>query len=178
MSNRPTLKPFHRHNLQGDLSFAIGFLVLSVVLLSLIGDQTTWKPAKPLVQQPAFWPGIGLSMMVIFGAFHALSVTISARVKNEGSELFLWLRAVEFVLWLGAYVWLVPKLGYLPSTLLFTVGLTLREGYRSLRAIGFAVLTAVTIVVVFRGLLAVKIPAGAAYRLLPEPLSLFFIQYL
>ena len=66
------------------------------------------------------------------------------------------------------YVTAVPILGYLASTVLFTLGLALRQGYRSAKELTAALILGVVIVLVFKTGLSVKIPGGMVYDLLPE----------
>lgn len=68
------------------------------------------------------------------------------------------------------YVAVVPVLGYLFSTLLFTVLLAWRQGYRVARQLGAAALLGLVIVLVFKTGLSVKIPGGAVYEHLPDAL--------
>ena len=73
---------------------------------------------------------------------------------------------------------MVPLVGYLPTTILFCVGLTLRLGYRAPRVLAAAALTGTATVVVFKALLSVRIPGAAAYEYLPAALRNFMILYL
>ena len=67
--------------------------------------------------------------------------------------------------------------GYLPTTILFAVLLVLRAGYRSFAAVGSAVIGAVVIVVLFKTLLQVKLPAGRIYEALPDGLRQIMLTY-
>jgi len=58
------------------------------------------------------------------------------------------------------------------------VMLTLRVGFRGKRWVFQSTLLAVGIVVVFRVVLNVRLPAGEIYHLLPEPLSNFMLTWL
>ena len=92
-------------------------------------------------------------------------------------EVLTWLRAGEYVLWFMAYVYAVPTVGYLPCTIIFTVLLALRMGYRKASTLGWAALAGILIVVVFKSLLQVKIPGAAAYEYLPDGLRNIMIVY-
>ena len=76
------------------------------------------------------------------------------------------------------YVVAVPVIGYLPATLLFTFFLTLRAGFHSGKALALSAAFALVTVVVFRGLLHVKIPSGLIYEHLPSSLRSFAMLYL
>lgn len=73
------------------------------------------------------------------------------------------------------YVAMVPVLGYLASTIIFTVLLALRQGYRGIRNLCAAALLGLAIVLVFKTGLSVKIPGGAVYEYLPSSLRSFMI---
>jgi hypothetical protein len=71
----------------------------------------------------------------------------------------------------------VPQLGYLLSTIVFGLLLAARAGYRSVRMYLSIVALSITIVVVFKGFLQVKIPGGAIYEYLPTALRSFMLTY-
>ena len=73
------------------------------------------------------------------------------------------------------YVWLVPNLGYLLSTLIFLPLLTFRAGYKNKKMIFYAMGIGVSIVIIFKSFLEVKIPGGVIYEFLPNALRSFFI---
>ena len=165
----------------GQLIFAWGFVVLSLLLLVLLPDQTVWKPKTKLFAQPRFWPGVGVAGMAFFGLMH-LRVVIrqvgrKRPIRADWLEARRWLEALEYAGWFLVYVWLVPRLGYLPVTLIFAVVLTWRLGYRDARMLWIAALFGLAVVVVFKSFLQVKIPGGLAYEYLPGALRSFFILY-
>ena len=166
-----------RNGKEGALFFALLFLILSVVLLAQVDDQTVWSARKSLTAQPRFWPIIGLIMMVGFGAVH-LWRSRSSGWSGSGRELWIWARGLEFVAWFLGYVFLVPQIGYLLASVMVAVMLTLRVGFRGKRWVFQSTLLAVGIVVVFRVVLNVRLPAGEIYHLLPEPLSNFMLTWL
>ena len=51
----------------GDLLFAVILLLLALVLLSLLGSETKFSSRGKLYAQPAFWPGVGVIGMCVFG---------------------------------------------------------------------------------------------------------------
>lgn len=164
---------FQRYARPGDLIFASAFMVLALLLLALLPVETTWAARTKLYQQPAFWPGVAILSMVLFAAGHLLGALVSTRRPGWQAELWAWLRSLEFAAWFLAYVWLVPQAGYLPSTVAFCCALAFRMGYRSWRWMGIAALFALTVVVVFKSFLQVKIPAGAVYDHLPDQVRTF-----
>ena len=171
----------------GALLFAFVFLALSFLLLSLIGSETKfdamWKVLEKgnvfnrgkLFAQPAFWPAVGLIGMCVFGVGHLWRTWRAKSPLGEGAEGLFWLRSLEYLLWFMAYVQTAPLIGYLPATLIFTALLAFRAGYREKRMIGYAVLTGLAVVLVFKTGLSVKIPGGAVYEYLPNTLRTFAI---
>ncbi|RMF37025.1 MAG: tripartite tricarboxylate transporter TctB family protein [Alphaproteobacteria bacterium] len=171
MSRPSTLRRlFERRRHAGDLVFAVAFLALSLFLASRLGTEAPWVKGMKIMAQPAFWPHVSVIAMVVFAALHLVSGLISRRMPGRLSEVAFWLRSVEFALWFMAYVFVVPWAGYLPTTMVFAVALTLRAGYRDRATLVALALTGAVIVVVFRGFLQVKIPAGALYQYLPDGL--------
>ncbi|PLS22905.1 tripartite tricarboxylate transporter TctB family protein [Neptunicoccus cionae] len=159
----------------GEFLFVGLFFAISVLLLTQIGDQAKFSAKGKLFAQPAFWPGVGVIGMVLFTGLHLLTHMRQQAKNGTGAEVVIWLRAFEFVGWFMVYVVLVPRLGYLPSTVLFTSLLALRMGYRSPAMLGWAAASGVAIVVIFKTLLGVKIPGGALYEYLPDGLRNFMI---
>ena len=151
----------------GELIFATLFVTLSVMLLGLIGSETRYVPNAGFAVQPRFWPAVGLVMMVGCGVGH-LVLTWKRANGWAVSEIMNWIRALEYLAWFMVYVTAVPILGYLASTVLFTLGLALRQGYRSAKELTAALILGVVIVLVFKTGLSVKIPGGMVYDLLPE----------
>ena len=87
----------------------------------------------------------------------ALPSTILTKIWNTVNRLIV----------STVYVLLVPWIGYLLATIAFCCVLSFRLGYRSARWMGIATVFAIATVVIFKGLLQVKIPAGEIYGLLP-----------
>ncbi|SPF78875.1 hypothetical protein ALP8811_02807 [Aliiroseovarius pelagivivens] len=138
--------------------------------------QTTWVPRTKLFAQPAFWPSVAVSLMVVFSLMHLVGSLVSERIAGRMQEIMMWVKSLEFVCWFMGYVLLVPLLGYLPMTIVFTQLLTRRLGYRGWTWIASAMGVALGVVVVFKGVLQVKIPAGAVYDLLPAGAARNFIM--
>lgn len=161
--------------IRGQFLFAVVFVVVAVLLLSLIGDQTRWVNRGKFFSQPRLWPAIAIGGMVLFGALHLWKLPRRRFVRADVVEWRLWFLAIEWVLWFLTYVIIVPWAGYLPTTLVFVPLLMWRMGYRSRRMLGVGVVFAVMVVVVFKTFLEVKIPGGAVYEILPGALRSFFI---
>ncbi|MGR3487149.1 tripartite tricarboxylate transporter TctB family protein [Pseudooceanicola nanhaiensis] len=162
---------------RGQLGFAIALLVVSVLLLAQIGAQTRWIAGAELFAQPRFWPAVGLGLMTGLAALYLVRLPWRRFTRADATEALKWLAALEFVAWFLVYVWLVPIVGYLPVTMVFVPALAWRMGYRSARWMAGSVALAVAIVVLFKSVLAVRIPGAAAYDHLPDGLRSFFILH-
>jgi hypothetical protein len=164
----------------GDLAFAALFFAFALFLLSRIGAETQWVQRSILFAQPRFWPAVGLCGMTFFGAIHLVGSWRSRGVREDRAvqEIGLWLHSLEFAAWFMVYVLTTPIVGYLPATLVFTVLLAWRMGYRSRVALCSALGMGAAIVILFKSLLQVRIPGGAIYQHLPDALRNFMILYL
>jgi hypothetical protein len=179
MSRLKTLQElFKRYRRPGDIVFAWALFVLAVALASQINTQSPWNGTRNMFSQPAFWPTVSLLLMVVFTGLHLLSSALSPRILGRWAEVAQWLRAVEFAGWFLLYVYVVPYLGYLPTTVLAALLLGVRMGYRSVRSLGVLVAMGTVIVVTFRGFLQVRVPAGEVYQYLPDTVRIFFMTYL
>lgn len=162
---------------RGELAFALVFLAVTLFFLSQIGTQARWFPRTQFAAQPAFWPMVSLSAMAVFAALYLVSLLFQPRPDTEWREYLVWLRAFEYVAWYMAYAALVGALGYLSATVLAMVLLVWRLGLRSGGALLAAAGFGLAVVVLFKTLLAVRIPGGAAYELLPATWRSFMITY-
>ena len=169
---------FRRYRRPGDIVFAWAFLILSVFLVTQLDGQAPWNPKARVFSQPAFWPTVAVWAMALFAVLHLLSSLLSRRLAGRWTEVWAWVRSVEYAGWFMAYVFLVPQLGYLPVTMACAVLLGLRAGYRSVKSLGALIVLSVMIVVIFKGVLQVKIPGAAVYEHLPTALRSFFLTYL
>ncbi len=160
---------------RGQLIFALAFVALTLLLLSMITSETRWVEKTKLFAQPRFWPAVALGGMALMGGLHLYRLPWRRITRYDVGETRKWLMVVEYALWFMAYVLLVPLLGYLPMTLVFVPALSWRVGYRSRRMMGLSMAFAIAVVVLFKSLLAVKIPGGAIYDYLPGALRSFFI---
>lgn len=178
MSRVKTLQVlFKRYRRPGDIVFAWVILIVSLFLLSQIYTQTGYKAGAKLFAQPRFWPAVSLVSMTGFAIFHLLGSLLSERIEGRWSEVLLWIASLEYAGWFIGYAMIVPFGGYLPSTVVFAVLLTLRAGYRSRGPIIAAVLSAIVIVLLFKTFLQVKLPSGRIYELLPDGLRQIMLTY-
>lgn len=178
MSRVKTLQTlFRRYRRPGDIVFAWMVLAFSLFMLSQLLDQTAYKQGGKLFAQPRFWPAVSLIGMVAFSSFHLMGSVLSKRIPGRWKEVLSWLLAFEYAGWFIAYAAVVPYGGYLPTTVLFALLLTWRVGYRNKRAFVSAVVSAVVIVVLFKTLLAVNLPAGKVYEALPDGLRQIMLTY-
>lgn len=166
---------FERHRRSGDLVFAVFFLLVTLFLLSQLGDQTKWVKRTKLVAQPSFWPSVALYGMAFFAVLHFIGSLLSPRIYGRLAEVKLWFAALEFATWFMAYVWLVPVLGYLPTTIIFMPALTWRMGFRDKKTLCSMAGLGVFIVLLFKSFLEVKIPGGAVYEYLPSGIRSFML---
>lgn len=168
---------FKRYRRPGDLFYSAICLAFSLFLAANLASETTWASNTKLFAQPAFWPYVAVWTMVACSALHLISSLVSEKLDGRWQEVWFWIRSMEYAGWFMVYVIIVPLLGYLPTTILFALALTYRLGYRGARYFGAAVLFAVTVVVVFKAFLQVKVPGGAIYEYLPGALRSFFLTY-
>ncbi|WP_323780882.1 tripartite tricarboxylate transporter TctB family protein [Thalassovita sp.] len=163
----------------GQLGFVVAALLLSLLLLVNLPGQTLWlENSKSFAAQPRFWPAVAIVVMVICFALHLARMRRRRFTKLDMAELRRWAEPLEYALWFMAYVIAVPFLGFLPMSLLLACALTWRLGYRSTAYLGLAALFAVVTVILFKGLLGVKIPGAVIYELLPGGFRNFAILYL
>ncbi|MGK0229361.1 MAG: hypothetical protein ACI9US_002033 [Gammaproteobacteria bacterium] len=169
-----TMNPTEKPSQSGQVLFSILTVLASVFLLTQLSVETKFSSGKQLFSQPRFWPGVAVFGMLFFGVGHLLTVI---HLKHEGTlgELVVWLKALEYLAWFMVYVVVVPYVGYLPATVLFTCLLALRQGYRTKKHLVTAALLGVCIVLVFKTGLSVKIPGGELYDSLPSSLRNFMI---
>ncbi|MDE0984731.1 MAG: tripartite tricarboxylate transporter TctB family protein [Yoonia sp.] len=93
-------------------------------------------------------------------------------------ELTKYVAALEFVAYFIAYTLLVPRLGYLISTMLFGSFLTWRLGYRTRTWALRGMACSFAIVIAFRTLLQIKTPGSIwLYDQLPSVIRAFMLTY-
>ena len=168
---------FQRYRRPGDLVFSILFLAFSLFLALSLGGQTTWSNSKGVMEQPAFWPYVAVLSMVLFSALHLVSGLMSPKLQGRWTEVGFWLRAFEYVGWFIVYVMVVPRLGYLLSTMLFCLLLSLRLGYRRPGILALSVVFGFAVVLLFKTFLQVKVPGGQIYEVLPTAARSFMLTY-
>ncbi|MCB1389652.1 MAG: tripartite tricarboxylate transporter TctB family protein [Rhodobacteraceae bacterium] len=171
-----THPPHHR----AEIVFAVTSFLVAVFLALMWSSETTWIDGQAWSRQPGLWPMIAVVGMLVFG-IGELGACLLRNLRRGGgdvmAELGLWLKAAEYVAWFMLYVLATPWLGYLPATMVFTTLLAFRLGYRG-RILALSPLLGLAIVVVFKSFLAVRIPGGALYDLLPHALRNFLVIYL
>lgn len=184
--------------------FAACALALAGGLLAQAGAQLKWVAGVGLHRQPGFWSVVALAGMAVFAllmlfqrrapaADFAPDIDESAAQTDATSTAQdstpapspsqvrpwqAWFGALEYAGYFLLYVAAVPRLGYLPATLIALPLLTWRLGYRAPRMLIISALFGVTVVVLFKSLLQVKIPGGSVYELLPAAARNFMILYL
>ncbi|MEL6642165.1 MAG: tripartite tricarboxylate transporter TctB family protein [Pseudomonadota bacterium] len=177
MSNRPLIEVKTR--VSGQVVFVIFALIVSVILLSQIGNQTEWNAnARNIAAQPRLWPAIALAVMVTSFALHWRLMQRRRPNSLDWIEARRWIEPLEYLGWFLVYVFAVPRLGFLPMSILCACALTWRLGYRSRTALWCAFGFAVAITALFKGLLGVNIPGGQIYEFLPAGVRTFFLVYL
>ncbi len=170
----------------GNVIFALLVVLFSGFLLLNIGSQTKWIDGIRLLDQPRFWPAVSLSCMFFFAVaylFQSLQGVKSYKASSlitefwQPQELLNWLRTVEYVIYFLLYIIGAQKIGYLPATILFCPLMTFRAGYRNKKILGLTILVGISIVLIFKTFLQVKLPAGEMYYLLPDQIGNIFIRY-
>lgn len=163
----------------GQVIFVIFGFLISLFLLSQIGTQTAWNEnARTIAAQPRFWPAVALSLMALGFGLHWRLMRRRRSNALDWIEVRRWVEPLEFLGWFLLYVVAVPRLGFLPMSLLLACALTWRLGYRSRGALFLAAVFAVAITAIFKGLLGVNIPGGQIYEFLPGSIRTFFLVYL
>lgn len=165
------------HRRAGQILFAAAFVVVAIALVIVLPDQTVWKAKTSFFAQPRFWPSVGVIGMAVFGALHLWHQPRRRASRYDLREGRVWITVLEYALWFLVYVWIVPIIGYLPTTLVFAPLLAWRLGYRSPRMLWIAVAFGFAVVVLFKGLLEVRIPGGLIYEYLPGAMRSFFILH-
>ena len=168
---------FRRYRRPGDLVFGLFFLAFAVFIVYSLPTEAKLSGRGSLFAKPAFYVHFAAYAMLAFAALHVLSSLASQALDGRWREVWLWLRSIEYAVWFLAYVVIAPYLGYLLATVVFTVSLALRLGYRSRQAVGWTVLFSVCVVVVFKSFLQVKVPGGQLYEYLPGALRTFMLTY-
>ena len=160
---------------RGQLLFAVALLFFAVLLLSQPPYQTRWVARTDFFAQPRFWPAVGLIAMAVFGGLHLYLLPWRRFRRADGAEALKWASVVEFAVWFMGYVFAVPVIGYLPSTLIFVPLLARRLGHRSGRMMLASVLFGLATVIMCKSFLSVKSPGGMIYEYLPGAIRSFFI---
>ncbi len=160
---------------QGRLPFALLLVTVAVFLAISYPGQTTRVDGASRVAQPGFWSAVGVAGMAVFAGLHMIHTRPFRLRMSDLAEGWRWIKAFEFAFWFLAYVYLVPRVGYVFASVLFVPALTSRMGYRGAKWFGLATGFAITVVVLFKAMLEVKIPGGMIYEYFPDALRTFFI---
>ncbi|MBU2983702.1 tripartite tricarboxylate transporter TctB family protein [Lentibacter algarum] len=164
-----------------EIVFATVIVLLSLFLAAQYNTQTKILDNRELLGQPGFWSWLSVFGMVVFGLPYFGTVLKKFRTIDSpepiGKEIIYWFLSLEFALWFLAYVMLVPIVGYILATILFSLALTFRTGYTDKRFYFWAVVFSFANVIIFKGFLKVSIPGGQLYELLPAALRNFMITY-
>lgn len=168
-----------RTRASGQVIFVLAGLVVTLLLLSQIGNQTVWSErARNIGSQPRLWPAIALLTMLAGFAAHFWRQKRRRPNRLDWLEARRWLEPLEYLLWFLAYVLAVPRLGFLPMSIVMACALTYRLGYRQRASLWIAAGFAVAMVALFKGFLGVNIPGAQLYNLLPGALRSFALTYL
>ena len=150
-----------------------------------LGVEGRVKSLSPIVKQ-GWYAGLAALLIVTPAALFNLGLSLRNAAKRRRQllpnrtvyELEMWFRALEYVVYFFVYTAAVLALGYLLSTLVMVVFLTWRLGYRTWKWMGTASVTALTIVLVFKTLLEIKITNNIwLYNQLPGVWGAFMKTY-
>lgn len=181
-TQKPKIEQSTQTRKTGDTVFAAMCLMFSLFLLWNMTDQTVWAGGNKWSAQPAFWPRLAVIGMTLFSAVYfvhsLMDVRRAERLTGLGEEVLLWIFSLEYAAWFMAYVFITPIIGYIIGSVLFTIVLAIRVGYRSRQALILAAAVGFVTVFLFKSFLQVKIPGGIVYQYFPETLRNFFILYL
>ena len=155
------------------------FFAASVAGLLLLPVATQSGPASAgWWTQPWLMPSIFLAIMAIANGLSLLKACRDyyavPRHRDDTRAAVLailgWFRPLEFYVYFLAYIFVLGRIGYFLSTLVFLLGLCLRTGLTSVRWLTRALLAAVALTAIFRWGLGVWFPPADLYELLPDGL--------
>jgi len=111
----------------------------------------------------------------------AIQLNINKRLRMPNRinyEIFQWLKSLEFIVYFLIYTNIITIFGYLISTVIFSIFLTTRLGYRSLKWILRSAIASFIIVIIFRSILQIKTPINIwLYKYFPENIEVFMKIY-
>ena len=165
----------------GQWLFSLCAFALVLFLFASIPFQTSFFDNVPWYKQPRIWPGIAIVGMLIAGIGHFFTLRKFSEPPETlpfSKDLQLTAKALEISLWFILYIFAVGALGYLPSSIAFALFMCWRMEYKSWRFYLYALLLAIAIVAIFKGILQVRIPGGDLYDFLPTDLQRFAKTYL
>ena len=196
--NIPKEKKFKVENLfefkriSGDLMLSSIALIFVIFLLLNFNLESGWnnrdltqsRVGKILKQQ---WIGPLICMVILIPA---VLLNFSQSIKQEiinkrlrlpnriRYELMQWFKSLEFIIYFLIYTYVISILGYLLSTVIFSVFMTFRLGYRSFFWISSSLITSLCIVLIFRTILQIKTPVNIwLYKYFPEQIEIFMKIY-
>ncbi len=162
------------------------FAAVSFFLLFLLPVATDTGPANSgWWTQPWLMPSATLAILCLANLITLARGWIQLRSSPpqaaETGEAWAairgWFRPLEFFLYFLAYIWLLGRIGYFFSTLLFIQFLLVRTGLRSLRWILAGFGAALVMTVVFRWGLGIWVPTADIYALLPDAARKFMTKW-
>lgn len=163
-----------------ELVFAGAMIVLTLFLATQYDAQTRIVEGRALIAQPGFWSWLSVFGMLIFGLPYGVTVLKKHREIRSPEpaivEVKSWIMSAEFAIWFLCYVMMVPNLGYILSTLIFTLIMTYRTGYRDKKYFIGSVIFSFGTVIIFKSILGVSIPGGDIYDVFPAQIRNFLIM--
>lgn len=168
---------FRRYRRPGDLVFALICVAFAAFIVWSLPTEAKLPSRGSLFAKPAFYVHVAAWCMLVFALLHLTSTLLSEALEGRWAEVWLWVRSIEYAGWFMAYVIVAPYLGYLFATVVFTVSLSLRLGFRDKKSILAAVGFAVFVVLVFKTFLQVKVPGGQLYEYFPDALRAFMLTH-
>jgi hypothetical protein len=171
----------------GPLVVTAVLFVFGVVMLAMIGTETSPPPSsKGWWTAPSLAPASALVFLVLMSGAALITQLRRTWIHPLSKPGRDWLLAVlregptlvEFGLYFILYVWLIDKIGYALSTLCFVQISCWRAGRRGWRSLLFTIVFTGVLVILFRVILKVWIPAAPIYEWLPDNLRNLAIVYL
>lgn len=169
-----------------SLALCLIFAAISVALLASLGVATrTGTASGGWWTRPALGPGVALGLLAaanlitLWTAITDLRRSPPSTVERaEALAKFTgWLRPIEYLAYFAGYVWAIQIIGYIPSSIFFVTGLTLRAGLRgwvwTFAGLGLVLF----LLLVFRIGLGVWMPAPDLYDLAPEGIRTYLFRW-
>jgi hypothetical protein len=168
------------------IALTMVFTVVTGGLLLLLPFQTRSGPESAgWWTQPWTLPAIllvtlflanALSLLKDIAAFRKLAAT-QDEVEEAKSEIWGWLRPVEYFAYFLCYLYSLAYLGYFLSTALFIQWLLYRSRLRSNGWRIAGLLAALVLTIVFRWVLGIWVPTAELYDLFPDVVRKFLTRW-